>query len=230
MIKHTLRYFAIVTIVLVHFSAHASLIDIRIDLSTQDSSTAGNWNNISSLNDTTSLIDFSGDATSASITGTGWSNFSGDDSGSFPDQDWLVQPATKDGAGVSDGETASFTLSGLGAGTFQIDLVSARSFFDYQNFFTIDGSTATRTYLGTPVQNPWGSTSNGLTPGNWLIWDNVSSGSDITIQLTADSSSLGMLNAIRILEVESIEVSTPTSIVLFGLGLAGILLSRRKKS
>lgn len=229
MLKSLIKYLAIVTVVTAHFSVQAVPIDIRIDLSTRVGSTAGNWNNVNDLNGTSNLIDFSGAATGASISGLGWTDFFGDDDGIFPDQDWLIQPATQDGAGVFSGNTASFTVSGLGAGSFQIELVSARTSFNYLNFFTVDGLTASRTYLGTPVQTPWGSAGDGQDEGNWLIWDNLSSVSDITIQLTADANTLGMLNAIRILETQPQSVSTPYTALLFSLGLAGICLSRRKK-
>ena len=85
--------------------AQAGLVDIRIDLSTFLGSTAGNWNNITDITGlTTGLIDFNtGAATSVSIDGTGsdWLDFFGDDDGAFPDQGWLIQPATVDGAGIN---------------------------------------------------------------------------------------------------------------------------------
>ena len=97
--------------------AQAQLVDIRIDLSTFLSSTPGNWNNISNLIGlTTGLIDFdTGAATFVSIDGTGspWSDFFGDNDGAFPNQDWLIQPATVDGAGLLTGLTGTFTLGGL---------------------------------------------------------------------------------------------------------------------
>ncbi len=190
------------------------LLDIRIDLSTIVSSTAGNWNNISNIAGlTTALIDFNtGAPSSVSIDGTGspWSDFFGDDGGAFPDQDWLIQPATVDGSGLGTGLTGSYVIGGLPAGTFRIEVVSARTTFDYLNTFTVDGVLANRTFLGTPVQTPWGSTTDGLTPGNWLIWDGVSpAGGSITLTDVADAGTLGICNAIRILqEVVPVELQS----------------------
>src|SRR5262245_22543187 len=82
-----------------------AIVDIRIDLATNVSSTPGNWNNISNLTGMTpNLIDFpTGAATTVAIDGTGsnWQNFFGDDGGTFLNQDWLIQPATRDGAGLA---------------------------------------------------------------------------------------------------------------------------------
>jgi hypothetical protein len=83
---------------------------------------------------------------------------------------------------------------------YQVEVVSARTSFDYLNTITVNGALADRTYLGTPVQTPWGSNADGLTPGNWLIWDGVVPvGGTITIVDVADPQTLGIVNAIRIL-------------------------------
>lgn len=188
--------------------------DIRIDLSNQVGTTGGNWNNITNLTGPTAgLIDFNtGAVTAVSIDGTGssWQAFFGDDAGAFPDQDWLIQPATMDGAGLSFAQTGSFEITGLTGLLYQIEVVSARTQFDYMNTVTVNGSLANRTFLGTPVQTPWGSTSDGLTPGNWLIWDAVSPvGGVITISDTAAPDSSGIVNAIRILvEVVPVELQS----------------------
>lgn len=182
----------------------ASAQDLRIDLSTMVGTTAGNWNNISDLNGATGLIDFTtGAATGVTIAGDGnWTDFFGDDSGAFPNQDWVVQPATTDGAGLDFGETGTFTLSGLTASAYRVELVSARTEFGYLNDFAVGGMTADSTFLGTPVVTPWNSTTDGLNAGNWLIWSSVAPvGGEITISLTADAATLGILNAIRVVPV-----------------------------
>ncbi len=208
--------------------AQAQLVDIRIDLSTFLSSTPGNWNNISNLIGlTTGLIDFNtGAATFVSIDGTGspWTDFFGDNDGAFPNQDWLIQPATVDGAGLLTGLTGTFTLGGLSdARTYQLELVSARTTFNYLNVFTVNGSLANRTFLNTPVVTPWNSTSDGLEPGNWLIWDDVVPvGGQITIMDLAGPGTLGILNAIRISQI-------PAPGGLAVLGLAGLFGARRRR-
>ncbi len=215
--------------------------DIRIDLNTS-SSVPGNWNNISALTGlTANLIDFtSGAGTGVSIDGTGspWNTFTGDADGTFPDQDWLIQPATVDGAGLQVALTGSFVLAGLPDGTYQIELVSARTAFDYLNTFTVNGATADRTFLGTPVATPWNASDDGLTPGNWLIWDNVVPvAGAITITDQADADTLGILNAIRVLQVgqepptiEEIPTLSGWGLIALALALcvvAGLLLRRR---
>ena len=222
----------------------ATVIDLRIDLSNFQSTTAGNWNNISNLNGlTTGLIDYnSGGATLAAIDGTGssWSDFFGDEGGTFPNQDWLIQPATVDGAGLGDGEIGTFQITGLSGGPYQVELVAARTTFGYLNTFTVNGATADRTYLGTPVVTPWNATTDGLTPGNWLIWDAVVPvGGVITIVDEADAETLGILNAIRVIGqpyapplTQAIPTVTTVGIVIFALALAGLALGlvRRRRT
>ena len=205
--------------------AQAGLVDIRIDLSTLVGSTPGNWNNITNITGlTTGLIDFNtGAATAVSIDGTGspWTDFFGDDGGAFPDQGWLIQPATVDGAGLN--VTGTYTLSGLNDGAYQLELVSARTTFGYLNTFTVNGALANRTFLDTPVVTPWDSTIDGLEAGNWLIWDNVvASDGQITITNAAGPGTLGILNAIRISQIPA-----PGGLAL--LGLTGLMGARRRR-
>lgn len=48
--------------------------------------------------------------------------------------------------------TGTFTISGLTAGNYTIEVVSARTTFNYPNTFTVNGGTlANRTQLGTAV-------------------------------------------------------------------------------
>jgi len=217
-------------------------IDLRIDLSNFVSTTAGNWNNISNLNGlTTGLVDYvSGGATPVSIDGTGsaWSDFFGDDGGTFPNQDWLIQPATEDGAGLGDGEVGTFVFAGLANGTFRVEVVTARTDFGYLNTITVNGATADRTYLGTPVVTPWNSTTDGLEPGNWLIWDAVVPvGGEITLVDEADPATLGIVNAVRVSTAtyvappaQAIPTLSAVGIALLALVLAAstLLLLRRR--
>jgi len=178
-------------------------MDIRIDFSNFLSTTPGNWNNVGNLGGLTGdLIDFeTGDGTGVSVDGSGsaWRDFFADDAGEFPEQDWLIQPSTVDGSGLLTGLLGVYTFENVPDGTYQIDVVSARTTFDYQNTFTINGDLADRTFLGTPVRTPWGSTSDGLIPGNWLIWDDVEpDGGTIVLELQADPGTLGLINAMRI--------------------------------
>lgn len=222
----------------------APQIDLRIDLSNSVSTTAGNWNNISNLNGlTTGLVDYvSGGATPVSIDGTGstWSDFFGDDGGTFPNQDWLIQPATVDGAGLSDGEVGTFVFAGLANGTFRVEVVTARTTFGYLNTITVNGATADRTFLGSPVLTPWNSTTDGLEPGNWLIWDAVVPvGGQITLVDEADPATLGIVNAVRVSTAayvappaQAIPTLSSIGIALLALVLAGatLLLLRRRRA
>ena len=181
-------------------------LDIRIDFGTAAGTTLpGQWNNIDNTllaGRTDNLIDFaSGATTTVSIDGLGglWRSFVGDDAGAFPEQDWFVQPATRDAAGLSTGLSGTYLIEGLPEGEYQIEVISARTTFNYLNTFTINGELADRTFLGTAVVTPWGSTLDGLNPGNWLIWDGVQAdGGTIRLDLQADPGTLGMINAMRI--------------------------------
>ena len=189
-------------------------LDIRIDLSNSVSTTPGNWNNIANIaGNTADLIDFvSGLGTGVSIDGTGspWSLFVGDDGGTFPDQDWLIQPATQDGAGLTTDATGTFQITGLPDGSYQVEVVSARTTFGYLNTFTANGANADRTFLGSPVVTPWNSTDDGLTPGNWLIWDAVTPVAGvITLTDTAGPGTLGIVNAIRVSTAGPVIPDTP---------------------
>jgi hypothetical protein len=215
------------TIAVLGFARPGLAEDIRIDLSTSRGTTSGNWNNVSDLTGLTqNLIDFpTGAATNVSINGNGgpWRDFIGDSLGTFPDQDWLIQPATRDGAGLDDGETGTYTFANLTSSYYRVEVVTARTTFNYLNTITVNGLLANRTYLGTPVATPWGSESDGLTPGNWLIWDNVAAVNGvINLMDVADPNTLGMINAVRL-----VSVPEPGSFVLASLGAAFVLAAAR---
>ena len=184
---------------------NSDTLDIRIDFGTAAGTTlVGQWNNIDNLalaGRTSGLIDFNtGSATTVSVDGLGgpWRSFVGDDLGAFLPQDWFVQPATRDAAGLSSGLSASYLFEGLPDGTYTVEAISARTTFDYQNLFVVNGVQANRTFLGTPVFTPWGSTSHGLTPSNWLIWDDVEVVGGVIVLDLSGSGTLSMLNALRI--------------------------------
>jgi hypothetical protein len=177
-----------------------------MDLSNLVSTTGGNWNDIAAVAGfTPGLVDFNtGAATGVSIDGTGspWLNFVGDDAGAFPNQDWFVQPATVDGAGLQADMTGSYRIQGLTGSNYRVEIISARTCCDYLNTFTVDGVLANRTFTGAPVVTPWGSLNDGLIPGNWLIWDNVVPvAGQLTITDVSGPGTLGILNAMRILEL-----------------------------
>lgn len=212
------------------WSAHAA--ELRIDLSTQVGSTGGNWNNITNLNSATAgLIDFpSGSATGISLTGSGWSDFFGDDGGTFPNSDWVTQPSTADGAGLSNSSTGTFTFTGLTGSSYQLEIVSARTCCSYLNTITVDGFAATGTFLGSPVATPWDSNVDGLNAGNWLIWENLVP-VDGTLTITnVTTSTLGILNAMRLVDSDvPPAVPEPGTWLLFGSGIALAFSQRRKR-
>lgn len=70
---------------------------------------------------------------------------------------------------------------------------------------------------------PWGSAVDGLTLGNWLIWDNVTPvAGNITITDIAAPDSLGIINAICISSVAETPIPEPS--MTFGLATLGIAL------
>ena len=221
----------------------AEPIDLRIDLATQLGSTPGNWNNVANLTGlTTGLVDHgTGAATAVSIDGTGspWEALEGDSNGEFPDQDWLIQPAAVDGAGLDEGETGLFTLSGLADGVYRIEVVSARTTFNYLDRITVNGALASRTHLGTPVVTPWNATTDGLLAGNWLIWDGVVPvAGGVAIAVEADPATLGIVNAIRVLETpyaapvaQAIPAASTAALALLASALAALALGvlRRRR-
>jgi len=182
-------------------------LDIRVDLGISRGQTGGNWNNIGDVAGRVSgLIDFNtGAPTSVSYDADGpWFDAgAGSLTSGFPEQAWLIQPAVADGAWLQTGPTGSIRLTGLTGPSYRVEVVSARSVFDYRNTFMVNGDLADRTFLGTPVATPWGSASHGLADGNWLVWDNVApSGGEIRIVDMTDVGDAGIINALRILETD----------------------------
>ena len=81
--------------------------------------------------------------------------------------------------------------------------------------------------LGAAVVTPWASTSNGLTPGDWLIWDNIAPvAGSITISDVADPGALGIINAVRI----SSSVPEPMTFGVVGLSIAFIGLASVRRA
>lgn len=203
-------------------------VDIRIDLSNGVSTTPGNWNNIGSLTGMTpNLVDFvTGAGTGVAIDGTGspWQAFVGDDAGAFPNQDWLIQPATRDGAGLQRDLTGVFRFSGLTGVAYRVEVVSARTTFGYLNTITVGGALADRTFTGSAVVTPWNSTTDGLAAGNWLIWDNVVPlGGTFSLMDVSGPGTLGIINAVRILEIPG-----PGSIATLAVAV-GLVGARRRR-
>jgi hypothetical protein len=201
--------------------------DIRIDFSTVVGLTGPNWNNIINLTGVTNnLIDFpSGSPTTVSISGAGspWLDSFGPET--FPNRAWLINTATFDGAGLN-GVAGNYVLSGLTGGSYTVELVSAQT-SHFMNLFSVNGVNANRTELGTPVNTPWDSLTDGLTPGNWLIWDNVTPvGGQVTI--TDGSIGAGILNAMRI---SLTAVPEPTTWALIGAAtlVTGAYAWRKKR-
>lgn len=210
-------------------SLSANAIDVRIDFTNPGYATGGNWNVITDLNLTNSdLIDYgSGLATGVSVTGSGWTNFNGDETSAWATTDWIESSAVEKGAGVFSGSFGSFTFAGLDSGSYQIEVVSARSCCSYLNTIRIDGDIADRTYNGAPVTTPFDARDDGLLLNNWLIWDNVNADlGSITLDLST-TSTLGMVNAVRITGASVVPV--PAAAWLFGSALVGLVGFKRKK-
>ena len=232
---------AVLMVMFVATALQAAPIDLRIDLGNKAGETAGNWNNPGGTDPLfltgsyPDLIDFStGLGTGVGInfgtTPEDWSQFYGDSSGVFPDQSWLVQPATQDGAGWTHSYYGpAITLSGLVESRYLVEVVSARDVYA-SNSISVNGALANRTYLGTPVEDPWDVQSHGLYPGNWLIWDNVSPiVGEITIQMSTFATGMGIINAVRVVGGDPV-VPEPSSLAMFGIGALGLFgYSRRRR-
>jgi hypothetical protein len=226
-------------------SAQVAAIELRIDLRDDTIATTsevpGNWNDIGSVNGVTAgLIDFgTGLATPVSISGSGWQPFflGVVSPADWPEKDWVHPFSTTYGAGlfVGDaGQTGTFSFSGLSdTARYQVEVVSARTRFDYLSTILVDGAVADRTFNGTPVNTPWGATSDGLIPQNWLIWDDlIATGGMLSLSVAANPETGDIINAIRIIGIEqATAVSEPASAAILLIGLVGLgVLRRRKKS
>ena len=156
------------------------------------------------------------------MTGAGWTEFFGDDNNEFLPQDWLSSPATEDGAGIFPSGVGTFDFSGLADGSYQVEVVSARTTFEYLNITNVNGAVADRTFLGTPPVNPWNTATDGLGDSNWLIWSSVQVvGGSLTIETTTADTN-GIVNAIRITSVPE-----PSSALVLFVSMA--VMGRRNR-
>jgi hypothetical protein len=182
---------------------------IQVDLSDSHTAPGGNWNTIpdASMNSTVSnLVDFNtGAATTVSYTGSGWSSpYDGETFWTSGDKDWVVDDAADDQFYTTG--TATITFNGLNdSSRYIVEVVAAFSSDDVGDY-TIGSQFADRTYecaIGVNGDD-FRTNTDGRTPGNWLIWDNVapSSGS-ITINFVdSTGSSYAEANAIRLVELD----------------------------
>ncbi len=129
------------------------------------------------------------------------------------------------------------TIAGLPDGVYRVEVVAVRTTFGYLDTILVDGALADRTHLGTPVATPWNATTDGLEAGNWLIWDGVVPvAGSIAITVVADPATLGIVNAIRVLETpyaapvaQAIPTLSSLGIALLALALAGLALGRMRR-
>lgn len=203
--------------------AAAGPVDIRIDFGTSVGVTEGHWNNVVDVTGVTSgLIDYvTGLPTEVAVgasaapccpgSDTSWIPGGGDDAGDFPEEGWLVQPAARDGAVLKRALASAYEFSGLTGAAYRVEVVSARSTFEYLSIFGVNGERATRTHLGTPVPSGyWNSTTDGLDAGNWLIWDDVVPvNGTIRITVLRHHDTSAIINAVRIVETPA---ARPTAV------------------
>lgn len=145
--------------------------------------------------------------------------------------DWVNSAAQTGGWGLDHGESATLSFSGLMDGFYSIEVVSARETYNYINTFTVAGNLADHTFSGAAVGPTWNSTTDGLNPVDWLIWDNVEvTGGTFSLVHGASSSTLGVINALQFSAVSDVPLPAGGLLLLSGLGGVAFLKRRKKRS
>ena len=215
---------------------HAALEVIQIDFG--DSGTpAGNWNEITgaAINGLTpGLDDFrTGNSTDVDVTGSftfPFATTSGTTGGFNGTQDWVDPVVVLDFIAGSDDSSNTLTFSGLTGDSYNIEVVAAGNFAGGTTTdLQVDGNFADRNFLGgANLGDNWHTVNDGLTPGNWLIWDDVApTGGDITVGVPAGGG-IVQISALRIADAA---VPEPGTYVMFAtlLAAAAYLKLRRHR-
>jgi hypothetical protein len=167
-------------------------VEVRVSFGTQTVATPPNWNSVDMKN--TPLNSFSdGSPSGISVTWDGVSGIIGTGTnGIYPEVDWVT---TTSAAGVVF-RFATITFSGVPAGVYTVELVSARSSAVHANqFFRVQGAAPDSTFRGNTA-DPFAST-DGQNNNDFLIFENVVSAGSIVVSL-APGSSTPLVNAMRI--------------------------------
>jgi hypothetical protein len=198
----------------------------------------GNINNITSLSATTSnLKDYlTGEATSISVTPSGWSYVSGvhDDSWSSGTKDWVIDSIgddfffdyNADGAGV-------VSFGGIEDGFYQVEILSTSISQAPASWIVNDHDTILNYNNTAGVDSTaFNPMTEGKQPGNWLIWDNVvvGPGHPLVVQAFDGSSAQKMvvLNGIRVTQIGAIP--EPATVALIsGSAILGFAIIRRRR-
>jgi hypothetical protein len=220
----------------------ASNLDFIVDFGTVYPSSSNTVNDVTTYNASTSITkDTNGNTLSGiSLTSTGAISIGASSTSAWGSStiDWVTPTMGTDfmnlGNGSTDGTTGTITITGLSAGSYKIQLVSAQNNATSLADIKVAGSDSVYAFADSDYNNSgatgdnWQALSNGK--NNILIWDAIyiSTGGTITITFTdvSSSSNIMFLNALRVTAVpEPAQVAS----VFGGLALLGAWFARKKR-
>lgn len=226
------RPFAFLVLASLYSPATAGVILVDFGTASASPTLGGTWNELAvSGSGSVELDDSSGTGSGATLSWTGFGTGIATQGAWGADVLWVDADATADTFHTvgSTSTDSIVTIAGLAPGNYSLDLVASRSQGPAEarvSDYRLNGVFAD----SIPNGDDFNANTDGYIAQSILTWNSVSLDSSGNLVLTIDEpvSSFGYLTALRISEANP--VPEPSTFLLAGCGLLGLLTTHRKRT